>query len=214
MVWTLLPKHTINLLGGIEGPIMQGKINKILLSVITLSVLGLSSAEAGTIYSFDVSDTSWATVVNGDFTGSTFFFEFDDGADLNNLNSSDLLSMGFNSATGNATFQQSSIYASNINDFFSISGGIVSLTVGGPGSAAIWCSTGCGGYSMQVGQGGATSLVQETPLLYSYAFGNTISKTFTAEASVPEPGMWFLLTMSLFTLITQRAGQRNLHRRS
>lgn len=175
-----------------------------LLAIIPLLAITLSSARASVIYEFDVSDVTWASSTSGDFSNTTFWFEFADGADLNALNDIDLLSMGFDTAVDHTAFSNPSLGMFNINDIFGISGSVASLTIGGSGSAAVWCanSIGCGGNTMQVGQGGSTSLTYAGASSNGVAHNSVTSHTyFTSASAVPIPAAVWLFGSGLLGLV-------------
>lgn len=180
-------------------------------ALLAVCSMSMSSVNASVIYTFDVSDVSWVSNgVTGDFSASNFYFEFTDGADLNALNNSDLLSMGFNASFGSASFSGSQIGKSNINDLFGISGAVASLTVGGPGSAALWCSNNCGGNGMQVGQGGNVSLIHAVSGTNARAHSFSVSHTYYSS-SVPEPSTYLLLSLGIALLLI--SNKALLHRK-
>jgi len=176
---------------------------KLLITTVLLATT-LSSARASIIYNFNVSDVSWAASTSGDFSGTNIWFEFTDSADLNALNNSDLLNMGFATTVDHVSFSNSVIEVyDNLNDLFNISGSVASLTVGGAGSAAVYCSNYCDGNLMQIAQGGGSVslLFSAAAGLSGSAYNSAVSQTYySSTAVVPVPAAVWLFGSGLIGL--------------
>lgn len=161
------------------------------LLALTVSFMASNPASASIIYSFDVSDVSWAQSVEGDWTDMSLWFEFEDSADLNALTGTEILSMGFDNGSDSGLFD-TSLGGVNIGALFGISSGVASLTVGDTGSSpgVLYCfSNACPG-RMQVGQSPYTSMRLLSPqgtLRRANAFNNGMSRTYYSDRAVNIP---------------------------
>jgi hypothetical protein len=181
-------------------------MNQVIRTLLTgaMFAFAASTSNASVIYTFDVSDVSWAQAVQGDWSNMNFWFEFDDAADLNALTGSEVLRMGYDNGAIQETFD-SLLAGANIGNLFGISSGIASLTVGetnGLDSVLYCASTGlCPGH-MQVGQGNYTAMLVDTPLgerRSASAGGITFSHTYYSRSvgNVSIPGTFALLSLGL-----------------
>lgn len=193
----------------------MNQITRILLAT-ALFTLAPVSANASIIYTFDVSDVSWAQTVQGDWSDMTFWFEFEFDADLNALTGHEVLAMGFTNGVAQGTFDRY-LGGASIGKLFGISGSIASLSVGhadNPGGVLYCSSTICPG-RMQVGLGNFTSMIAENTSgkrWQAYAGSSTSSKIYysSSEVTVSSPGTYTLtgLGLALFALHRRRAAGR------
>jgi hypothetical protein len=181
-------------------------LNTALAGVLLFVTLG---AKAGLIYDFDVSDTSWANSVIGDFTNASVFVEFDVNTDFNNLTLTDITSMGFNTVYGSVSSLNVFATTTILSSFFKKVNDDVYLTVGYTGiHEAITSQEPLS--TLQFGQGGLANLYisnhgKQTMSANTFSI---ITKEFKgvlrAVAPVPEPSTLAIFALGLTGLASRR----------
>ncbi|MFK8017129.1 MAG: hypothetical protein AB8G17_17025 [Gammaproteobacteria bacterium] len=160
--------------------------------IVCAAIFLSMSASASTTYSFDISDVSWATITEGDTSNVTFWFEFVDGTDLNAVEHSDLLAFGVQTPNASGGARIFDLGSFNIANFFGMSGGVASLTVGGEVDGAIWTSNPVLPIGLQVGQGSSSSLHFDLGGEgFGYAFSSTVTHTYYSAVPIPAAGYLF-----------------------
>lgn len=180
-------------------------INTIALSFILMLNLGASKSHASLIYDFDISDTSWATYVVGDFTNTSVYFEFLGTTDFNNVTLSDVILFGYN--VNGTIYETSAFWPSyNVHLLFNQTSTHVNLTVGA-GIDALLQGTSAAGNVLHVGGGRQVDIYNATGAGFAMQLdNNSANKSFqgTLRASVPEPSTLAIFALGIFGLAARR----------
>jgi len=120
---------------------MKDRIKTI--SIATLFILtsiGFNPAFATVDFTYDISDTSWATTLSTPTfkSGDTLTVQFTDSANLFNLQNSDLLSWTWNVGANSATYSSFGFTggAGVVEHFFEYDGTFMDMQIGGAGEGA------------------------------------------------------------------------------
>ena len=170
----------------------------------------INAANAGIIYDFDVSDTSWEDPVYkvGDFNNTVFYFDFLNSTNFSALTNTDLIGFG---VIRNGVIQAATIASIHrIDDLLSFNNNTLFLTVGNAlDSAHIYGTYDDGG--AQVGRFGNTNLYYERGLDYNVAHSYVVSTAYSGvlRTQVPEPSTLTIFALGIIGLASRRFKKRS-----